>query len=248
MERLLALAIVLQSLELFLVRRAYADDGVFRWPTLRREFAAAPYALQRTLDALLGYRGLLITNLIRLGVALALPLVSAPLLLVVLLTTSLLVCLRFRGSYNGGSDAMTLVVLTALMLARIGADESYARAGLAYAAVQLTLSYLVAGLAKLREPSWRSGMAVVSILKRAPYASTRPRSLGPHAAPFLSWAVIGFECVFPCAWLGTRVCLVLLTLAFLFHVVNHFMLGLNRFLWAWLACYPALLYWSSVFE
>jgi hypothetical protein len=31
-----------------------------------------------------------------------------------------------------------------------------------------------------------------------------------------------------------------------FHLFNALALGLNRFLWAWLAAYPALLFWSAL--
>ena len=34
---------------------------------------------------------------------------------------------------------------------------------------------------------------------------------------------------------------ILLALGFTFHVVNAFVLGLNRFVWAWVATYPAIL-------
>jgi hypothetical protein len=53
--------------------------------------------------------------------------------------------------------------------------------------------------------------------------------------------VIAFECAFPLALIDARL---LSLLGIAFHVVNARVLGLNRFLWAWLAAYPALWFWA----
>jgi hypothetical protein len=245
MERLLAAAVALQSLELLLVRRAFADDGVLRWATLRRDFAELPRPLRQTLDVLLSYRSFVLCVGLRLAAALALPWLEARLVLPCLLLTTLLVCVRFRGRYNGGSDSMTVVVLISLSLARLWPSRSLELAGLAYAATQLTLSYFVAGLCKLRERSWRSGEALSLLLAAPAYARAGARlSLSPRLAFVAAWIVMAFECAFPTAWLGGGPCLALLATALSFHLINGWLLGLNQFLWAWLAAYPALIFWT----
>jgi hypothetical protein len=35
----------------------------------------------------------------------------------------------------------------------------------------------------------------------------------------------------------------MLAIAAVFHLTNAVVFGLNRFLWAWLAAFPALLFW-----
>lgn len=246
MERLVAVAVALQTLELLSVRAAFADGGVFAWPLLRRELVSAPRALRVLSDLTLAARPFQIVLALRLGAALALPFMEHGAISAVLLATTLLVCFRFRGSYNGGSDAMTVVVLVALCVARLTAGELGAKAGLAYAAVQLTLSYFVAGVAKLRTSSWRTGRALNDVLSSPPYAGhSRLRGL-PHGleAP-LAWAIISLECALPIAWYDRQLCVLLLATALLFHVANAYVLGLNRFVWAWLSAFPALIYWSE---
>jgi hypothetical protein len=61
-----------------------------------------------------------------------------------------------------------------------------------------------------------------------------------------SWLVIVFECAFPLVlWVRPQGAALLLACGLAFHLCNALVLGLNRFLWAWLAGYPALLFWSG---
>jgi len=247
MERLLGVAVALQALELLLVRDALSETGVFRWSILRREFAALPWLLRTLLDGVLSYRTFSLLLVLELVAALLLACYPHPLLAPFLLLTTLLVCIRFRGTYNGGADSMTVVLLISLSLSRSSSSPLLARAGLAYAAGQLTLSYCVAGLSKLRDPSWRSGTALTELLSLPQYGARALRASGRLSGRLGllgCWLVVAFECAFALAWLDARLCLVLLLVAFCFHLANARLLGLNRFVWAWLAAYPALLYWS----
>jgi hypothetical protein len=64
-------------------------------------------------------------------------------------------------------------------------------------------------------------------------------------AAIAGWLMLGFECGAPLALTGRTACLALLAFGAGFHVVNAVVFGLNRFLWTWLAAYPALLYWAG---
>lgn len=255
---LLALSVALQSLELLSVRRDFAAQGVFSWQVIRDDVAALPRPLRALLDALLDDGRFVLLLGVQLGLALVLPWTSGALVPLALLLTGLLVCVRFRGTYNGGSDAMTLVVMLGLWVARLGPEPAHAgllagsvwqRAGLGYIGAQLVLSYLLAGVAKLREPRWREGRALPRLLRAHQYAV--PASLqhalsSPPRAFAASWLVMLFECAFPGApWLGPVGCALVLAAGATFHLVNVVALGLNRFFWAWLAAYPALLFWSG---
>lgn len=254
---LLALALALSSIELLLVRADFAGDGVFVWAVLRDGTRALPRPARALLDLLLSDRSFPALLAAQLALALGLPWTTSPLVPLLLLLTSLLVCLRFRGTYNGGSDAMTVVVVLGLLIARLGPDVAkgdastlWQRAGLGYIAAQLVLSYFLAGLAKLREPSWRTGTALPRLLAIDAYAvpvSVRRALSGAGLALCASWLVMLFECAFPAALLvGPVGCALLTACAMMFHLVNALTLGLNRFLWAWLAAYPALLFWSAL--
>ena len=138
---------------------------------------------------------------------------------------------RWRGTFNGGSDRTVFLILVAWTwaLARPEAELSAMR----LVGLELTLSYGVAGFAKLAQREWRRGQAPAQFL---PGLKTLPRGLQTILALF----VMTFECTFPAAYLGPRLAAIYLTLGFGFHLVNAYALGLNRFFFAWIAAYPTL--------
>jgi hypothetical protein len=245
-QRLVALSVLVQTLELLHVRGIFADDGVWRWEILKAEHEALPGPLRWLFARLLPYRpfSLLLWSRIGLATALACGLDGAALPLFV---SQLAIAVRFRGTFNGGSDYMTMVVLSALGLASLApANETMARACLGYVCVQLVLSYSIAGVAKLRQPAWWKGAALRSFVTSPRYAAPRWIStLVARAALPLSWPVLAFEVAFPVALTGPRVALGFACAGAVFHSMNALAFGLNRFLWAWAAAYPALFYFSS---
>ncbi|MDB4974383.1 MAG: hypothetical protein JWN48_2724 [Myxococcaceae bacterium] len=251
--RLAALSVALQAAELLQVRAAFAEQGTFPWRVLRRDFAGASPVVRAVLDGLLSYRPFVALLWLQLAGALALPWLDGALVPGLVLLSVLAVGVRFRGTYNGGSDSMTIVVLLALWLARLGASfgstRGTQRACLGYIAAQLALSYLVAGVAKLRHDSWRDGRALMQLVRVRQYsvpAWLTDALSRPALARLAAWSVVGFELSFPLALaLAGTASQLLLALGLGFHLAIAVGLGLNRFFWAWLAAYPALLYWSQ---
>jgi hypothetical protein len=243
---LIGLCLLQQSAELLRLGRAWSAGGVFDGPRLRGDLAAFPTPLRTVLAPLYaawGFRALL---WLRLGLGLLL--VAAPgfAASVSALLATLLVCVRFRGVFNGGSDYMTVVVLSGLSLS--GPAAAHARVGLSYVAVQSLLSYVIAGVAKLRAGSWRNGTAMASFLTQPHYGVPAPIqriAQRPALCRALSFGVIAFECGMPVALISPGLCLVAIAVAGSFHAGTVAAFGLNRFLWAWLASYPALLWLSA---
>jgi len=169
-------------------------------------------------------------------------------LVLLLWASTALIALRWRGSVNGGSDFMTLVVLGALSVARAAPERPLVSLGcLWYVAIQACNSYFIAGLVKLKAASWRQGRALPAFLADAAYDASALRSWltrHPRFARVLGWAVMALECSFPLALVHPTLCTLLVTLALAFHIANVYVFGLNRFLWAWAATYPALFFAS----
>lgn len=208
---LISLAVILQSLEALWVK-------AWPWDVVEPEMPLAlRFALRRPE----------VLNWIRLASALFALVYAGPLAVAALWVTTWLIAIRWRGTFNGGSDFMTFHVLGAWLVSLCFPESE--RICLHYVAIQLTLSYFVAGVAKIRRREWRSGEALAGFLRK--YRA-------PVAAPFLiSWLVIAFELLAPLAWLQP---LPFAAVALSFHAANAYAFGLNRFFWAWLAAYPAL--------
>lgn len=239
----LAAASALQgTAELLVTRRSFSDEGTWRWSTLAREVRwLSPLLAYRPFLAVLGARfiaAVLLLTGVHDGTAM------------VLWGSSLLVNLRFRGSSNGGSDMMLMVVLSALVVAQLGASSPVlVSAALVYIAAQSTMSYFIAGVVKLINAPWRSGDALASFLATPHFGTPvmlRQAMSGRGALLAASWSVMLFECLFPLALLGPTAATFLVTIAFLFHLGNVAAFGLNRFLLAWAATWPAVLYASSL--
>jgi hypothetical protein len=97
--RALGVALLLQTIELFEIRRALRDESVFSWPLLRREHDALPGLLRGAFVALLPYSRFVALLWMRLAFALLLvagQTSAAPFLLV----SQVAVCVRLRGTFN----------------------------------------------------------------------------------------------------------------------------------------------------
>ncbi len=167
----------------------------------------------------------------------------SPYLILVLISTTLLICLRFRGVFNGGSDYMTMTVLLGLLISSI--ITSSIDFGLIYIAIQSMLSYFIAGIVKLKNPQWRNGLALKTFLKYSNYFIPnfiKTNSENKKIILFNTWLVIFWEFTFPLALLNIKLLTLYLIIGFFFHITNFISFGLNRFIWAWLASYPALFY------
>ncbi|MFN7684823.1 MAG: hypothetical protein ACK5QT_05365 [Oligoflexia bacterium] len=254
-ETLVAWAVFFQSLELLSLRREFSSRGIWRWKTIAPEFGL----LARIFRGVLGDRSFSWLLVFQAVAAAAIAGGSGQYLPLCLALGCLLVSMRFRGAFNGGSDCMTLVVLGSVAGARaMGSSPRAELVALGYIGVQSALSYGVAGWAKLKEPCWRDGSALGLFMRFPQYAWPRPLAalLGSSAISRLScWAVIagelGFFVVLGATALGFKLSLAaaawVLIFGAVFHLVNFWAFGLNRFFWAWLSSYPALFFWLTGF-
>ncbi len=247
-EKLIALAVVFQTIELFQIRTSFAERGIWRWSILRDEFTIFPTALQSTFKLALPYSSFLCILAARLTCAIVLLFFTHPLLVLYLLLSTLLISVRWRGTFNGGSDYMTILVLGSLTLAScFGYDSIVALGCLGYIAIQACSSYLISGAVKLRNADWRKGVALPRFIESSIYEpSSFLQNLlrRPSLGVFFSWLAILFECTFPVSLFDPRLCLIYISAAIFFHLANVYLFGLNRFLFAWGATYPALYFCS----
>ncbi len=239
----------MQTLEFW---RLQGMDRVGSWAIQREEVPARPAAFRAGLDRLFEGRGYAALLWLRLLLAVLLMLGEFGLLEAGLLfASSVLLLFRWRGAFNGGSDFMTLVAVSGVLLAQVigrFTDPAFGwRAGLWYVTVYVVSSYFVSGWVKLLRPEWRSGRAMTIFLDAAVYGPLPAQSLyrHPRVAQLCSWAFTVWEGCFPLALLDVRVAWVMCIIAPVFHFLVFWFFGLNRFFWAWLATYPAVLYCAT---
>lgn len=245
-EVLLGWSLVLQSLEYLRIARL---DRINDWEILREEIPLRPRWVRPLLDRLLAPRAYRVLLVLRL--MLALGLMSGGLGLAgaaMLFAIALVLLLRWRGAFNGGSDFMTLVGLTGLLIAHAvgtwATPELGWRAGLWYVTLQSISSYFVSGWVKLLHPSWRSGRALPQFLDTGIHGPLPENSVFRHPwlARAVSWSFTVWEGLMPLALLDPRLALVLCAVAGGFHFLVFRFFGLNRFFWAWMSSFPAIVW------
>ena len=248
-QLLLAWSLLLQLLEYLRMDSATQAHGLWSWALQRRDL---PKEWQRrVLDHLFA------PHVHRLHLWLRLAILGAwlgnseqPLWITLLFVSQLTLFVRWRGAFNGGSDFLTLVALTGQLLGtwleQIVANEWAWRAGLWYVSLQAVTSYFISGWVKLLRREWRRGEAMTIFLNAAiygPLPASHPLRK-PGLAKLGSWAFIGWECVFPLALLHPSLAVLFCGVAALFHFLVFWFFGLNRFFWAWIAAFPAIV-WSA---
>ncbi len=238
-QLLLGIGIALQAAEVLATRSAHARLCIGKHPPdFWAQWLTAKMLVRLALSAVL---------IVGFGKHLQ---VIEPVFYMGLIFSSVGLVIRFNGPLGGGSDSMTFQVLIGLLIASLGvANPILVRVGLGWIAAHSVLSYFIAGIAKLKTENWRTGLAMQTLLRTdGPYTLFAPaRNLADSKSlcAGLSWMIIVFEIAFPLVlilpWEGK---LALLSIGLLFHITNAVVLGLNRFIWAWAATYPAVLYFN----
>jgi hypothetical protein len=249
-ESIAAVGVCISSLEWLTHRRPLADDGLFSWSVFSlqtRWLAAGPIA--RVIRTAIGYRGLLALLIARLAVGAALIATSHPqwrAYFVLFLAGSSL-ALRVRLPIGGdGSDQLSTLLFVALGVGYIAGTPWAMSLSLWFVAAQGALAYATAGILKLVERGWRNGEYLFRVWGTTTYGAQWINSvIRGHRwlAIVASWYVIAFEVTFPSVIVAPRpLGLAILVMGVTFHVTTAVTMGLNTFLWSFVATYPAIVW------
>jgi hypothetical protein len=252
LEVLCGISLLIQVAEYLRIAQSSDPQGIWSWPVQRVDIPPQTVWVGRFLDVVfqprpyrvqLWVRGLAAVVLIVQGASLGLALV--------LFVGTLLLLVRWRGAFNGGSDFMSLVTITGILIAQVvalWADKGLGWAvGLSYIAIHTLSSYFVSGWIKLLQPEWRSGRALTVFLNGGIYGPLAPGSVfrRPKVAMYCSWAFILWEAVFPLGLFNQNGALLFMAIAVVFHFLVFWFFGLNRFFWAWLTNLTAIWFFSG---
>jgi hypothetical protein len=236
-------------------RQQLADRGLFSWQVVgARPLTLGPNFTALALNRLLAFRPFVAILVLRLLVLAVLPvavwtgtgMVAA---LAIILATSFLMHLRSPFGMDG-SDQMNLQIFGALFLGYLGGSLLALQAALWFIGAQSCLSYLTSGVAKALSPHWRAGHVVFGIFNTRTYGYEPVARFLLHRPALertLCWGAVVMECSFVLAVVaGFPGCLIFLAWGFAFHAMNALVMGLNSFLWSFVATYPAVIYCSLV--
>lgn len=248
---LAAVGLVLTSLQLQFSRVATSDVGLMPWPIIRLRFRRSRFRLVRWMGSLpfpesILYRVLLLhstTALWLLYTSLANHSLIAPLGCLVFLNITIAVRLPYGANQ---ADSLLRIIVVAALLGESLPSSHGQEAALMFICGQSLLAYFSSGVWKLRHTGWYDGSYVrelfatrmfgtsylAEILKRSPGIST---SIGIGV-------VICEVCCPLIVVLPENAMIVALLLGVTFHFIAAIIMGLNTFLWAFLATYPAIVF------
>lgn len=243
----------ISTLEWIAGRRELKDDGLFSWRVIgTRDIAVGTGTFTASLNWLLSFRPFLSVLALRFVALILLPPAlwfhRGPIVvLFVVMFSSLLMHLRSPWGMDG-SDQMLTQVFGALFLSTIAGSLLAAQAALWFIAGQACLSYATAGVAKALSTYWHDGKAVFAIFNTRTYGYepiARFLLRRPRITKALTWGAVIMESAFTFALIaGYPGCLIFIAWGLAFHLMNATVMGLNSFLWSFVATYPAVIYCS----
>lgn len=250
---LFALSVAITFSEKLVLSRDYGPDGWFAWKIFRFDRIHLPVfrTFPRTSEAIFGRFGM--SMALTLGLAGVMAMCLAPvssLIFTLGVLAIFMVCLliHFRSTYGGdGSQQMNLLIGAAILLGfNPWVRPAVGGVSLLFVAAQSLLAYLTSGFSKLISPIWMRGDPLVGILSTKAYGSEMGLALVMRVSRLRHCITVGlvvFETIFPiCLILPKRELLSMLLCGVAFHIANALFMGLNTFLWSFLATYPAVCY------
>ncbi|MCF3102277.1 hypothetical protein IPZ58_11850 [Streptomyces roseoverticillatus] len=250
-EALAATGVLLGSLEYLARPHVLADTSLAGWPVLRlRHPRYATGVLGAALSRTVAYPGVLGVLAVRTAAAACLiaawfhGVVHTALLTIVVVTT---VALVLRGLGGGeGADQVLRITFCVLLLTALHPTAATMRLALWFLALQAGLAYFSSGIHKLTSPVWLDGTGLTGVLRTRRYGHWRlgaALAAHPSLARWASRGVSLAETLFPLVLIAPPSWLpAFLGLGVLFHLGCAVVMGLNCFVWAFTALYPAIAY------
>ena len=243
---IIAITFILSGVEFWSLSSKKSFKKIWSFENLRSELESGLPLPRNLIHILFADSSFQFLALLQIAAAFLLLFQPHLIFVILLLLLHLLICIRFRGTFNGGSDMMKFVILSGALLLVVSDDDKIQRLGLYYICIHMILSYFKAGWAKLMIRDWRSGVALPAFLSRSLFLESKRLSgfllERPMVSKILSWSVILFELGIIVILFQPLLVPFYFAIAMAFHFCTYLFFGLNRFFWIWLCGWPALFY------
>jgi hypothetical protein len=249
--RLAALTILVSGLEYLVNIRVLRDEGLMNWSVGRLRFLTLSVGgPAEALDGLLRYPNVIVLLALQVGLSAAIVAgpqrwTLAPPALLGLYALMFLIDVRSRYGHDG-ADQLAGFVMLGVGISGLVPSALARTACLLFFTFQACLAYATAGWTKFPMQGWRDGSYLAAVLTARIYGMPpigRYLTRRPGLAKLASRAVLTWECTFPLVLvLPAPISFGILGLGVLFHIVNAFVMGLNCFVWSFLAIYPPIVW------
>ncbi len=249
--RLAAFSIFVSSMELLFNRQILRDDGLLSWSIGRLRLSAFAVGRGAPVWNFFGaYPNIVAVHAAAAAIAASVAVGPRAWSLSPLPALALYAVLfigNIRTHYgHDGADQLAGFVMLSIGVSGLAPTPLSRVACVCFFAFQACLAYGTAGWAKFPVPGWRDGTYLAAILSTRIYGTPR---LGqfltthPRLARAATLGVLAWECAFPLVLvLPAPFAYTMLALGVLFHATNAVVMGLNTFVWSFLATYPAVIW------
>lgn len=253
MKYCVLMGISISTIELLYNWKSFQDDRLYSWKVIAtRGYFSKKNILHKLAHFLLKYPNFLGVIVFRLIATLLLivpgiwEFSQAPLFLALVLTSLMI---NYRSPFGqDGSDQMSTIVIIVLFLYHINPQNLIiAEVGIWFIALQSLLSYFTAGFFKSKGDKWTTNPTAVFLIFNTSTYGSKPIAgylqNKQQAITFLTWSTVAVEVLFPAVlFTGYPGMIIFLGWGLGFHLMNALVMGLNSFLWAFLATYGAIIY------
>jgi len=247
---IVAIGFFISSAQLLLSVKAYIAGGMFDWNSARVR-STSRRGVRRLLTGRSGTIWLRAALIVRAICSLALiaPFQSDRLYgisALLILLTSLFLAYQIRSGKDGSNQISIIIIAGLAFTYLMPAGSPFRPLGLYFIAAQALFSYFAAGLSKLASSPWRAGSAFQTIVNTATYGQRRAAAIvnrSPWVGSLVGWSVLSVEIVFPVAIVSPMGALIaLLCAGAMLHLGTAAVIGLDTFVWAFTATFPAIIF------
>lgn len=266
--KIFSIIIIIESIELIKLKKYITTNGIWndevielKFKSFQKENYAIYNKILHFMSNLLKYKyfSILLNLKLTFGVLLFLLLFLMPYsyilsIVFLIIIIKVLIAIKWNGSFNGGSDSMGLVLAIGLLISLIypvfSSNQNFQIAGLIYINYNLVLSYFRAGIVKLKNKNWLKGRELQIFTQNTIFKKNANEPLiiklisNQNISKIASLIMIIWEITFVISLFNFKLTLVYICFGIIFHFLNFYIFGLNRFFFNWLATYPSFIYLS----
>jgi len=251
-----SIGLFISSMEFLVSTQLFAPYGLNTWDIIQLRWSSGMMhnKLFAHLFSANGMKAILVVRMLLVVSLQFLTIRSVPWMAAVFALAGSYLITNINSFYGSdGSDQMNNIILVVLVICTMSfVDQAVMSIGLFFITAQACFSYFAAGVSKLVSPKWRDGTAVTDIFRTRTYGSQLVYNYlrgKTKLGYFLCWSVITMEVIFPIVlFLPAHWAIFIIAWGAIFHLLNAVIMGLNSFLWAFLATYPAIFFTNQQIE
>lgn len=246
---IVAIGTTISSLEWISINKSFDRTGLFSWNP-RKSRRKIFFASEHLFEVLYSRWGFVVSQLLKTILSLVIIVSSTDVANLSVLFLSLFALDLFE-SYRGaesstGADQLLKMLHLICFLHFVLGSELVSSALLVLIFLFLVLAYSTSGWIRIFQEKWRTGENLLVVLRQETYGNKYFWMLASSRTTLtkvISISILVFEILIVVTpFVPLEITIIYLVLGVCFHIINAIVMGLNIFVWAFPATYPAVIW------